>query len=72
MARSEATILTGKIRNTSLVLAGLLTHIQIRPAVHAGLAGGETTAWLSSAKGGDPMSHGSAGRSVTARAEHYR
>jgi hypothetical protein len=42
---------------------------------HIGLAGRAAIrdgTWLNSAKGGDPMSHGSAQRSVIRSAEHYR
>ena len=41
-------------------------HVASRPPVI------RCGSWLTSAKGGDPMSHGSAERSASFRARHYR
>jgi hypothetical protein len=62
-------ILTPKKTNASLVVR--------REMIHIGDRGGavrepDRPIWLNSAKGGDPMSHGSAQRSDMPVAEHYR
>jgi hypothetical protein len=72
-AGPHLTILTWENFFSSLVFIAAAQQIdtqdQRRNAV---LGSGKPDFWLTSAKGGDPMSHGSAERSASSRAEHYR
>jgi hypothetical protein len=50
-----------------------MNHIAFKIGGNPGPAAPKMAAlWLNSAKGGDPMSHGPAERSVSFRTEHYR
>jgi hypothetical protein len=52
-----------------------MNHIRLKAGTglqSSGRAVHEAAIWLNSAKGGDPMSHGSAEGSALRIAEHYR
>ncbi|MXP14488.1 hypothetical protein GRI44_06955 [Altererythrobacter confluentis] len=69
----DRSILTWKKHITSLALWARLNHIAGKISGERGLGRRVIRQfWLHSAKGGDPMSHGSARGSVSFRTEHYR
>src|SRR3990167_7090582 len=63
----------GKVFFKSCFRMAADSNCKSRPAVNAALGPSvaRPRAWLNSAKGGDPMSHGSAERSASFRARHY-